>query len=64
MSFAGSKKINYKIGLLAIALGLIIHQFLPAGDVTDFFMGAFLAFGSIVVIISSRKKSTAPHNPA
>ncbi len=64
MAFACAQKINYKLGLLAIALGLIIHHFLPANDLADFFMGAFLSFGSVVVLMNCRRKSAAPQNPA
>jgi len=64
MTFACAHKINYKTGLLAIALGLIIHQFSPTTDLGDFFMGAFLSFGSIVVLMNCRKKSSTPQNPA
>lgn len=64
MAFACAHKINYKIGLLAIALGLVIHHFLPENDLADFFMGAFLSFGSIVVLMNCRKKSSTTQNPA
>lgn len=57
MAFGLAKKTRLKLAYLAIATGLIIHVWVPSGHLTDFFMGATLSFGSIVILMTLWQKS-------
>ena len=62
MPFGLAQKTKLKLAYLAIAIGLIIHVWVPSGHLADFFMGATLSFGTIVILRTmwqSRNQETA-----
>jgi len=62
MAFGLAKRTRLKLAYLAIAIGLIIHVWIPSGHLADFFMGATISFGSIVILMTmwqSRNQETA-----